>query len=107
TYLKGYYPLNHDFWYGSAFNVNPLTWNDDKTYASWGENRGGLLKNFKKIRPGLVDAQTVDGMLWIDKPRFFWKFLLTWKRYHRLDYNLFYMNIRENVEERVQAYLEN
>ncbi|MEQ8626429.1 DUF3089 domain-containing protein [Ekhidna sp.] len=106
TYARDYYPPQHEFWYGDALNVNPLSWTTDTTYVSWGANRGGVLKNFKKIRPGLSDAQNMDGMLWVNKPRFFWKFLINWKRYHIVDYNLFYMNIRENVAERVEAYLE-
>ncbi|WP_420317360.1 DUF3089 domain-containing protein [Ekhidna sp.] len=106
TYAKGYYPPDHEFWYGDALNVNPLTWKTDSSYASWGKNKGGILKNFKKIRPGISDAQNYDGMLWINKPKFFGNFLLNWKRYHMVDYNLFYLNIRENVEDRVETYLE-
>lgn len=106
TYKKGYYPPNHEYWYGDAANVNPLSWTLDETYVSWGMNRGGILKNYKKIRPGLADAQNKDGMLWINKPRFFGNFLINWKRYHVVDYNLYYMNIRENVEERVNAFLD-
>ncbi len=106
TYIKDYYPPDHEFWYEDALNVNPLSWKTDTTHISWGENRGGVLRNFKKIRPGLSDAQNMDGLLWINKPRFFGNFLINWKRYHIVDYNLFYMNIRENVEDRVETYLE-
>lgn len=106
TYAKGYYPPDHDFWFDNGLSVNPLSWKTDTTYVSWGENRGGLLRNYKKLRPGLVDAQNMDGMLWINKPRFFGNFLLNWDRYHIADYNLFYLNIRENVADRVAAYLE-
>lgn len=106
TYIRDYYPPNHDYLFGNALNVNPLSWKIDSTYVSWGMNKGGILKNYNKIRPGLSDAQNVDGMLWISKPRFFGNFLIGWKRYHVVDYNLFYLNIRENVEERVQAYFQ-
>ena len=105
TFRNGYYPPNHDFWYNDALNVNPLSWKTDSAYVSWGANKGGVLKNFKKIREGLADAQNHDGMLWINKPRFFGNFLINWDRYHIVDYNLFYMNIRENVEMRVEKYL--
>lgn len=105
TYKKGYYPPKHDYWYENAHNVNPLSWKTDSTYVSWGANRGGILRNFKKIRVGLSDAQNYDGMLWINKPKFFGNFLIGWDRYHIVDYNLFYLNIRENVELRVENYL--
>lgn len=104
TYIKGYYPPNHDFWYFNALSVNPLSWKITEDHVSYGANKGGILKNFKKIRTGLSDAQNHDAMLWINKPKFFGNFLLNWERYHVLDYNLFYMNIRENVEDRIEAY---
>lgn len=107
TYRQGFYPKDHGFWYYKGVSVNPLSWKRDSTYVSWGANKGGLLKNFKKLRPGLSDAQNKDGMLWINRPKFFGNFLLNWDRYHIVDYNLFYMNIRENVAKRVENYLNN
>lgn len=106
AYIRDYYPPNHEFWYFNGLNVNPLNWKITDEYVSYGENKGGLLKNYRRIRSGLSDAQNHDGMLWINKPNFFWKFLINWDRYHVLDYNLFYMNIRENVEERVESYMK-
>ena len=106
TYAKNYYPPDHDIWYEYAFSVNPLSWKSDTTRISFGENKGGILRNYKKIRPGLSDAQSINGMVWINKLQFFWGFLFKWDRYHIADYNLFYMNIRENVAERVDAYLK-
>ncbi len=105
TYKKGYYPPHHDYWYGGAFNINPLSWMDNDEYMGFDANKGGILKNFKKIRPGVSDAQSVDGLLWINKPRFFGNFLINWNRYHVVDYNLFYTNIKENVQLRVDTYL--
>jgi len=105
TYAQGFYPSRHDYWYGNAVNINPLSWSLDDAYVSHEMNEGGILKNFKKVRPGLSDAQNHEGMLWINKPRFFGNFLLNWDRYHVVDYNLFYLNIRKNVADRVAAYL--
>lgn len=104
TYARDYYPPRHDFWYGNALNMNPLSWSLDTVYVSAQQNKGGILKNFGKVRPGLADAQNHAGMLWINKPRFFGNFLINWKRYHIVDYNLFYLDIRENVADRVFAY---
>ncbi|MEQ9402397.1 MAG: DUF3089 domain-containing protein [Cyclobacteriaceae bacterium] len=106
TYRKGYYPPNHDYWYDGVLSTNPLSWKRDSTYVSWGANKGGILKNFRKIRAGLSDAQNADNMLWINRPKFFGNFLLNWNRFHIVDYNLFYMNIRENIERRVENYLK-
>lgn len=105
TYAKGYYPPTYEKSYKNAINVNPLNWKTDNTYAEIESNKGGILKNYNKLRPELSDAQNHDGMLWINKPHFFGNFLINWKRYHVVDYNLFYLNIRENVDERVNAFL--
>jgi len=106
TYAKGYYPPTYEQSYKNVINVNPLNWKVDNTYAGFESNKGGILKNYNKIRPELSDAQNNDGMLWINKPHFFGNFLINWKRYHVVDYNLFYLNIRENVDERVNAFLK-
>jgi hypothetical protein len=105
SYLMDYYPPRHQFYYSGALSVNPLTWTTDESLASHKLNKGGILKNFKKLHPGLTNAKNHQGMLWIDKPRFFGNFLLNWKRFHTVDYNLFYLNIRENVALRVEEYL--
>jgi len=45
-------------------------------------------------------------MLWVEKPNFPGAFLIRSKIYHRGDYNLFYVNIRDNVQERVESYMK-
>ncbi len=104
TYVKGYYPPEFRVIYKDGMNVNPLNWKIDGSYASRDENKGGVLRNYKRIIPRLTDAQNYNGILWVQKPYFFWRFLLRMKRYHIADYNLFYMNIRENVANRIDRY---
>lgn len=106
TYLADYYPPYHTTWYSNAASVNPLSWSTNEVQVSHNENTGGILKNYKKIISGLSDAQNHEGMLWIHKPQFFGNILLNWKRFHNVDYNLFYSNIRENVAKRVENHLE-
>jgi len=106
TYLANYYPDYHEKWYSNAASVNPLDWTTDEKWVSRDNNSGGVLKKYDRIRPGLTDARNSDGMLWIHKPHFFGNVLLRWKRFHHLDYNLFYLNIRENVAERIKNYFE-
>ena len=106
TYLVDFYPKSHKTWFNNAVSVNPLNWSTNETWESRDENTGGLLRNFKKIKPRLTDAKNHDGMLWIHKPHFFGNFLLSWNRFHIMDYNLFYLNIRENVDLRVKMFLD-
>lgn len=89
-----------------AIVTNPLTWKIDESFAPADLNKGGLLRDFNKIIPGLVHAQAHGNVLWVNKPRFFGNIFLTMKNYHIADYNLFYMNIRENVALRINTFLE-
>ena len=40
-----------------AYVINPLTWTMDTTLAPAYLNKGGVLRNFNKVIPGLVHAQ--------------------------------------------------
>lgn len=93
-----------DFWKG-AVTTNPLNWTLDGTYAPHSENKGALLPGFNKLSPGIADAQAKEGILCISKKKLPGKILfLTKKNFHIGDYNLFWMNIRENIAQRVEAY---
>lgn len=105
TYRKGYFPASFHNTYQNALTVNPLNWRITQTYAPSSKNEGGILKNFKKIRPGINDAVNHQGVLWVSKPKFFGNFLFNRKRYHVIDYNLFYVNIRENLALRASEFL--
>lgn len=89
----------------SAYVINPLTWTLDENFAASNLNKGGILRDFNKVIPGLVHAQIHGSILWVNKPKFFGNIFLIMKNYHIADYNLFYMNIRENVKTRIQSYL--
>jgi hypothetical protein len=87
-----------------AVVVNPLTWTMDTLPIAATQNKGGVLLNFNKIVPKVVSAQIHGNVLWASKPDVPGKILLRNKNYHAGDINLFYVNIRENVAERVGAY---
>jgi Protein of unknown function (DUF3089) len=107
TYKKGYTEPNfvakETF---KAIVTNPLTWRLDAVYAPLKLNSGSILKNFNKLKKGVVDAQAHGNVLWVCKPRFFGNFLITSKNYHIADINFFYNNIRQNVAARVTSYLK-
>lgn len=87
-----------------ALVTNPLTWTTDSVYAGRQRNRGSVLRNFSKIYSHTTDAQVHDGVLWINRPRFPGGIFLTLQNYHIADINLFYVNLRMNVEQRIQAW---
>ena len=88
-----------------AIVINPLTWTTDNLPAPKELNKGGILRNFNKVIPHLVQAEIHGNVLWVNKPHFFGNIFLTTKNYHIADYNLFYINIRDNVGTRIQSYL--
>ncbi len=89
--------------------TNPLTWKTNAAYAPAELNKGVIINDKQKVYENIIDAQVNEslGILWITKPkrplrlRFFPS-----KNFHIGDYNLFYLNVRENAVERVNSYLE-
>lgn len=105
TYKKGHYPKYPDK--EEVAVTNPLLWTNQPDYADKSLNQGGVLRNFEKVLPSLADAQIHSGLLWINKPKFPWSFLYWSSNFHIADYNLYYMNIRNNAIERAKSYLAN
>ncbi len=108
--------------------VNPLTWRADGNAAEASLNLGGVAypgtfegtladvkgvpQDFVDAKPvvevGVADAQCIDGMLRVmdihsqnysARP-------MGRDNYHIYDYNLFHMNLRQNVATKVAKYLE-
>jgi pimeloyl-ACP methyl ester carboxylesterase len=88
-----------------SFVTNPLSWDTTGTHIPRSENKGSVLKDFSKIVPATTDAQIHGNVLWVNKPKFPGSALYKAKNYHIGDMNLFYMNIRQNIEQRIFAYL--
>ncbi|MEP6514377.1 MAG: DUF3089 domain-containing protein [Parafilimonas sp.] len=105
TFRKNYVPSYLKKENGNSFATNPLNWKTDETYADKYANKGGVLTKFNKVYKNTNDARIRNGLLWVRKPKFPWSFLFVTRNYHIGDYNLFYINVRENVEQRINAYL--
>ena len=97
--------------YHGLLATNPLTWTLDTTAAPATLNRGGVPLNFRRVDPHVTGAQAHNGVLWADDPH-----LSGYRRlripglrqlsysYHLMDYNFFYLNVRENARTRVRAW---
>ena len=107
TYKRGYtepkFVAKENF---KAIVINPLTWSCDTTLISAKKNLGGVLLKFNKIIPRVVDAEIHHNILWTSKPNISGKIFFTKKNFHVGDINLFYMNIRQNVKSRINAFLK-
>jgi len=105
TFRSGFTPKSYTS--DKVAVTNPLTWTTDDTIVAKAENKGSVLRKLKKVYPALCSAQVVpkDGILWTEKPKFFGSFLLKDPNYHIADFNFYYMNVRENAQERAAAFL--
>ena len=106
TWKRGHTPDNYTN-ADSAVVVNPLTWTTAPELAPASLNRGTVLLDFDdEPTPDMIAAQIHNGLLWTNKPEFFGSIFFTTKNYHIADYNFFYMNVRQNAVQRVEAFLQ-
>jgi len=95
--------------------VNPITWTTDGAYAPAEQHAGAIFFDTEVpvVKPAFADAQCVDGSLVITRmgnlERDFVSKLLLWlmgpDNYHPIEYQLFYLDIRKNALDRVEAFI--
>ena len=111
TMLEGGDP-GHWLAKGLPVCVNPLSWRSDLQPAGAELNLGSLPLTGSRFidapHPALTGARCDGGMLWISAPEQpgYDRALFAGGSYHAYDYKLFYMNIRANVRQRVDAWLQ-
>lgn len=86
--------------------TNPLTWRTSPEAAPRKLNAGGLLYNFDKVIPRLTGAQKHGNILWADRPHVPGALFIRLNNYHIADYNLYYVNIREDVARRIRFFFQ-
>jgi hypothetical protein len=84
--------------------TNPLSWTTDTVFVPRSENKGAILMNFNRVFPNTADAQIGQGVLFTRKPKFKGSFLYRTSNYHIGDINLYYLNIRENLQLRINSF---
>ena len=98
-----------------GLSINPINWKRDDTYASVKENLGSLTVEGKLVTPGIADARvdtvrgsvivtTADAKLYAipaDGTQMFGP-----ECYHLHDYGFFFNNLKQNVADRIKAFIE-
>lgn len=107
SYIRDYFPPNHESRPIDVICHNPLTWELNDLFVDADQNQGGVLWKFERIIPNMTDAQVKEGILWISKPKALLGTKGKRKDFRKVDYHLFYMNIRLNAQQRVGTYFEN
>ena len=105
TFRNGYLPEFVEKEQQKMVVVNPLSWTNNRSAAPRSMNESAVLFRFNKPYPNTNGARIFHNVLWIEKPRFPFSFLDSRKNYHAGDINLFYLNIRNNVNLRIESYL--
>ena len=104
TLRNGFVPFYLKNENGNSFVTNPLTWTTTNEYATRSLNKGSVLLNFNKIYPRTTDAQIKNGLLYVKKPKFPGSAFYLSRNYHVGDINLYYLNIRDNVRQRIGMF---
>ena len=104
TFREGYIPDYVQIEKGQTKSTNPLTWSQSDSAVSRKENKGAVLFKFNKQYKHTNGARIHEGVVWTNRPRFFYGIFMRTKNYHAGDINLFYYSIRKNVRERIDAY---
>jgi len=107
SYIKGEMPKRVEPEKGNSICVNPLTWDTSTEWASPALHKGIML-DFESIVPNTLSAgiEPNSKILWVDIPPPVLEKLEHKKDLHIYDINLFWMNIRENVKLRIDAWLK-
>ena len=99
-----------------GISINPINWKRDDTYASAKENLGSLTVDGKLIVPGVADARvdTVRGSVVVTTadPKLYaiadeGTQMFGPECYHLHDYGFFFNNLKQNVADRIKAFMEN
>ncbi len=91
--------------YVGADCVNPISWKNNEVVANKDEHLGGIDIVASSLDKNYARAKCHGDMLWVDipdNPKY--QSTLNKKNYHLVDYGLFYLNIRENIQQRIDAY---
>ena len=89
---------------GPLIVTNPISWKTNSDFINRSKSKGAVLMDFNKIYHNVADAQVKNGVVYTRKPHFPMSFLYRKKNYHVGDINLYYMDIRNNVANRISAY---
>lgn len=84
--------------------INPVTWTRDTAIVSADVSKGTLLLNFNRKYERACRTQIHNNILWVNNSL---PLVRSMNNLHIADYNLFWFDIRQNVADRIKAYLKN
>ena len=101
TLAEGYFPKDWEV-SDSISCINPISWQVDNLLSKKEEHLGILFKNHKIYYPNSIEAYTNNGVVWIKPIKIPFARFYKMKNYHIADYNLYWINIRNNLRYRLK-----
>jgi hypothetical protein len=105
TLKKGYVPDYMAKEKIVSYVTNPLSWTTDTEFVPASRNLGSVLRDFDEVIPATTGAAIHGGVLWVSRPKFPGSVFFRTRNYHIADINLFYMNLRRNIECRLRNFI--
>ena len=105
TFAVDYFPDYYKNGLYKAQVINPVNWTSVPIFSDYSQHKGTVGLRFK-VRPKKISAKPENGLLWIKKPKIVGKAFIKTKIWHFADYNLFWMDIRDNVALQVNNFIE-
>ncbi|EPG66350.1 PF11288 family protein [Leptospira wolffii serovar Khorat str. Khorat-H2] len=92
--------------YAGGVCVSPVSWTPGSGETEKKSHKGGVGIGFSQIDRNYVKTKCEGEMLWVDLPSNpdYESKRGNKKNYHISDYGLFYLDIRENIKERLDSY---
>lgn len=93
---------------GRAFCINPLTWKLDFETTAPAAHQGALGKSLDIVYKNSLELTVKKeyGILWVNPLNDLKREIAKVDNYHFIDYNLFYLDIRHNVDQRIKNFLK-
>jgi len=105
TFAESFTPEFHATHLQNVRMVHPILWTDQEgIWNHWDAHDGIITRAFKLRHKGALSGTLHDGMLWIKPLRVLGSGMFAMKNWHVADYNLFWENVRSNLEKQVELY---
>jgi hypothetical protein len=107
TFHDGYIPDFYDDSYMRNAIHNPITFNTDSNFSDIQFHKGIVTSKYKLKYEQSISGRPAKGLLWVQKPQVaVLKHFVNRQNWHSADFNLFWVNVRENVQKRCDSFLE-
>ena len=100
SFNESYYP--NDWNYGEDYvSINPINFSTNFLWSNRKSHKGILFPNKKIYFSKSISARNEKGILWVKLPKNLFMKKFNRNSYHNADYNLFWINIRSNLINRL------